>query len=147
MPAAIINLLKGHDRGKLKQIIREVTIAMHETLVAPKERLMVWINEVDGDLWGIAGVPASEVEDLEAVKNMEIPFVQMILMEGRPTEQLHTIMDQIAKIISENLNMNKSQVRIRISLAQPDLWSIGGIPASISRAKELEARKLQLASG
>lgn len=147
MPAAIINLLKGHDRGKLKQIIREVTNAMHETLVAPKERLMVWINEVDGDLWGIAGVPASEVKDLEAVKNMEIPFVQMILMEGRPTEQLHTIMDQIAKIISENLNMNKSQVRIRISLAQPDLWSIGGIPASISRAKELEARKLQLASG
>lgn len=147
MPAAIINLLKGHDRSKLKQIIRDTTDAMSKVLNAPKDRLMIWINEVEQDLWGLGGTPACEIEDYEARKSVEIPFVQMILMEGRPNEQLHEIMREITNIIAKNLDMDKSQIRVRISLAQPELWGIGGIPASVSRAKELEARKLQLAKG
>lgn len=145
MPTAIINILKGHDRQKLKQIIRETTDAMHKVLSAPKERLMIWINEIDQDLWGLAGNPASDISDFETRKSLEIPFVQMTLMKGRPLEQFHKIMDEISEIIARNLGINKSQVRVHIANAEPELWAIGGVPASILRAKELEARKTEMA--
>ncbi|WP_240008709.1 tautomerase family protein [Pseudaquidulcibacter saccharophilus] len=145
MPTAIINILKGHDRQKLKQIIRETTDAMHKVLSAPKERLMIWINEIDQDLWGLAGNPASDISDFETRKSLEIPFVQMTLMKGRPLEQFHKIMDEISEIIARNLEINKSQVRVHIANAEPELWAIGGVPASILRAKELEARKTEMA--
>jgi 4-oxalocrotonate tautomerase family enzyme len=146
MPAAQIFLLKGHERTRLKNIIRETTDAMSQTLGAPKDRLMIWISEIDGDLWGLGGIPASELEANDERKAKEIPFVQMILMEGRPTEQLQKIMAQISEIIARNLEMDINQIRVRIALAQPELWSIGGVPASVSRAKELEARRKQMAS-
>ncbi len=145
MPTAIINILKGHDRQKLKQIIRETTDAMHRVLSAPKERLMIWIYEIDQDLWGLAGNPASDISDFEIRKSLEIPFVQMTLMKGRPLEQFHKIMDEISEIIARNLEINKSQVRVHIATAEPDLWAIGGVPASVLRAKELEARQAEMA--
>ena len=52
MPVANINLLKGHPRESLREIIVGVSEAMSKILEAPKDRLFVWITEHDHDLLG-----------------------------------------------------------------------------------------------
>src|SRR5271166_2812069 len=107
MPVAHINLLKGHPRAALRQLIGDVSEAMAEILAAPKDRLEVWITEVDPDLWGISGEPASDVLAREPRASVEMPFVQMVLMEGRPIEQHHRIIAALSEIIAEVLGLDK----------------------------------------
>ena len=140
MPVAHINLLKGHSPEALRQIIVEVSDAMSRILAAPKDRLIVWISEAEPALWGIGGIPASEALASGTHQELEIPFVQMVLMEGRPKEQLHSLMEAITEIVSRCTGTSRDRIRIHIASAHPDNWSIGGVPASISRAKELAER-------
>ena len=78
MPAAQINLLQGHPRDRLRQLIADVSDAMARILDAPKERLEVWVTEVDPELWGICGEPAREVLQRQPREQVEMPFVQMV---------------------------------------------------------------------
>ncbi|WP_298284897.1 tautomerase family protein [Acidocella sp.] len=142
MPVAHINLLKGHPRAVLRAVIAEISDAMAEILAAPKDRLEVWITEVDPELWGIAGATAAEALASAPRGQVEMPFVQMVLMEGRPKEQHHRIIAAITEILARNLGAEKSRIRVHIAPAQPDSWGIGGVPASVARAAELAARAL-----
>ena len=140
MPVAQINLLKGHSPDALRQILAGVSEVMSRILKAPKDRLIVRIVESDPALWAIGGIPASEALASGRREELEIPFVQMVLMEGRPKEQFHALIETITEIVARCTGIAPSRVRIHIALAHPDNWGIGGIPASIARAKELEAR-------
>jgi 4-oxalocrotonate tautomerase family enzyme len=140
MPVAHINILQGHKRATLRAILAEVSTAMSEILLAPKDRLEVWITEIDPELWGIAGEPASEVLKSQPRAQVEMPFVQMVLMEGRPKDQHHRIIAAITDILAANLGTEKSRIRVHIGNAQPDSWGIGGVPAAVLRAAELSAR-------
>jgi 4-oxalocrotonate tautomerase len=62
MPLVRIDLLEGRPREKLKRLIRNVSEVVAATLDTPIERVRVVIDEVSPDLWGIAGVPASETD-------------------------------------------------------------------------------------
>jgi 4-oxalocrotonate tautomerase family enzyme len=140
MPVAKINLLKGHQRETLRQILVEVSEAMSRILKAPEDRLIISINEVDLDLQIINGRIAREALELHGREAVEIPFVQMVLMEGRPKEQLHQIIQELTAIISKATKVDPQRIRVHINLAQPDTWGIGGVPASILRKAELDAR-------
>jgi 4-oxalocrotonate tautomerase family enzyme len=142
MPVAHINLLKGHKTETLHRIIAEVTEAMSRILMAPKDRFMVWISEIDASLWGVAGQPASEALAGTDRAEIEIPFVQMVLMEGRPLAQYHAVMDEISEIIARALPCDKARIRVHIAQAQPDYWAIGGVPYAVLRADEIAAREL-----
>ncbi|MEZ5840559.1 MAG: tautomerase family protein [Hyphomicrobiales bacterium] len=145
MPVAHINVLKGHPREALRQVIVEVSDAMSRILEAPKDRLEVWITEIDPDLWGIAGEPASEVLAREPRASVEMPFVQMVLMQGRPKQQLHDVMAAITEILGRVLATDPSRIRVHIAPADPDGWGIGGVPASVLRAAEIRARAEKVA--
>jgi 4-oxalocrotonate tautomerase family enzyme len=140
MPVAHINILQGHKRATLRTIIAEVSDAMSTILSAPKDRLEVWISEVDPELWGIAGQTAAEVLATTPREQVEMPFVQMALMEGRPVTQHHAIISAITEILHRNLGAEKNRIRVHIAPVQPDSWGIGGTPASVLRAAEITAR-------
>lgn len=140
MPVANLNVLKGHSRENLKQWIREVSAAMCRVLEAPADRLEVWVTEIDPDLWGICGEPASDVFLHTPRDQMEMPFIKMVLMQGRPAGQYHQIIAELTRITARQLGIDGSKVRVFIAEAHPDRWGIGGIPASIKRAQELLAR-------
>lgn len=145
MPVANINLLRGHSREVLRQIIVETADVMARVLDAPKDRLIVWITENDLDLWAIGGLPASEVLADGERPSLEIPFVQMVLMEGRPKEQLQAVMAGISEVIARATGIDIGRIRVHVAAAQPDTWSIGGVPAAVARAAELAARARALA--
>lgn len=145
MPVANINLLRGHSREVLRQIIVETAEVMAEALGAPTDRLIVWITENDPDLWAIGGLPASEVLAEGDRRTLEIPFIQMVLMEGRPKEQIHAVMAGITEVVSRATGIDIGRIRVHVAPAQPDTWSIGGVPAAVARAAELAARARAMA--
>lgn len=140
MPVANLHVLNGHPRENLKQWIRETSSALSEILAAPKDRLEVWVTEIDPDLWGISGDPASEVLARTPRREAEMPFIKMILMEGRTVEQLHRVIAELTAITARLLDVDPERIRVHIEHAHPDRWGIGGIPASIRRAAEFAER-------
>lgn len=141
MPVANLHVLAGHPRESLKQWVRETSRALSDILAAPLDRLEVWVTEIDPDLWGISGVPASEVLAKTPRHQAEMPFIRMVLMEGRTTEQLHRVIGELSAITARLLDVDQERIRLHIEHAHPDRWGIGGVPASIRRAAELAARK------
>lgn len=141
MPVANLHVLAGHPRENLKQWIRETSRAMSEILAAPMDRLEVWVTEIDPELWGICGDPASEVLAHTPRHDAEMPLIKMILMEGRTVEQLHRVIADLTAITARLMDVDAERIRVHIEHAHPDRWGIGGVPASIRRAAELAARQ------
>ena len=141
MPVANLHVLAGHPREHLKQWIRETSNALAEILAAPLDRLEVWVTEIDPELWGINGLPADEVLAQTPRHDAEMPFIRMVLMEGRTTEQLHRVIAELNAITARLLDVDAQRIRVYIAQAHPDRWGIGGVPASIRRAAELAARQ------
>ena len=141
MPVANIHVLKGHDRAVLKQLLREVSAAFARITGSPIDRLQVWIVEIDPQLYAISGEPADEVLATGARKDLEIPFVRLILMQGRPQSQVGACISEISAVVARVLGGDPARVRMYIERAEPDHWGIGGVPASILRRAEIEARR------
>ena len=59
MPFVRIDLWKGRDKEKKKELIEKVTSAVADAIGCPIEAVQVIINEVEKDNWGIGGTPAS----------------------------------------------------------------------------------------
>jgi len=59
MPIVRIDLWKGRDREKKKELIEKVTSAVVDAIDCSTEAVQVIINEVEKDNWGIGGTPAS----------------------------------------------------------------------------------------
>ncbi|MGB4765933.1 MAG: tautomerase family protein, partial [Rugosibacter sp.] len=144
MPVAHINVLQGHSKDVLKRVIRDVSTVMVEVLAAPKDRLEIWVTEIDPDLWGIAGEPASEVLKTRPRGQVEMPYIEMVLMEGRSLAQHHQLIVAVTDAIEKNLGTERNRIRVHIANCTPDHWGIGGIPAAISRKAEIEARKIEV---
>ena len=140
MPVAHVHVLLGHPRPALQQVIADISQAMADILGAPKERLEVWVTEIDPELWGISGEPASAVLERSPRGQVEMPFVQMALLAGRPKEQHHALIAAITAIIERVLGTEPGRVRIQIAEVAPDSWGIGGVPAAVARAEEIKAR-------
>jgi len=140
MPKAHFNVLQGHSREQIKRLIRETSDAMLRVLQAPKDRHEIWVTEIDPELWGIEGETAADVLRTRPLAEIEMPFVEMALMEGRPKEQHHAIIAEVSEITARTLGCTKDRIRVHIVNANPDNWGIGGIPASVRRADELLAR-------
>lgn len=140
MPVAHVRVLKGHSPEQLRQVVVDVSAVVMKVLQAPADRLEVWVTEIDHALWGISGFPAQEALLNKSMYDVEMPFIQMVLMEGRSKEQHHALIDQVTAAVANALGANKERIRIHISETKPDLWGIGGVPASIRRAAEIQAR-------
>ena len=60
MPIVTINMLEGRDKNKKRELIRNVTNTIIETLEIPAETVRVILNEMEDDHYGIAGLPIKE---------------------------------------------------------------------------------------
>ncbi|RBP13988.1 4-oxalocrotonate tautomerase family enzyme [Roseiarcus fermentans] len=140
MPIAHINLLKGHSRAALRRVIVDVSEAMSTILEAPKDRLFVWITEHDHHLWGLAGAPADEALAHGTLAQLEVPFVQMVLMDGRPKEQFQAMIAAVTESVAAATGCDASKIRVHIARGDPEGWGIGGVPASVLRAAEIADR-------
>jgi len=59
MPIVRIDLWKGREKEKKRELIEKITSAVVDAIGCPIEAVHVIINEVEKDNWGIGGTPAS----------------------------------------------------------------------------------------
>ena len=141
MPVANIHVLAGRPRPVLQQLVREAARAYADVLESPIDRVQVWITEVDPELAAIAGEPADVVLRTAERNDVEIPLARLVMMEGRPIEQVHRAIAVLTEVISSVLGGPPARVRVEVQHVSPDRWGIGGVPASVVRAAEIEARR------
>ena len=141
MPVANIQVLAGRPRPVLQQLVRDAARAYAGVLQAPIDRVQVWVTEVDPELVAIAGETADVVLRTAERNDVEIPFAQLSMMEGRPLEQVHHAIAVLTEVIAGALGGDPARVRVEVQYVSPDRWGIGGIPASVVRAAEIEARR------
>ena len=140
MPVCNVIVLKGHPQATLKQLVVECSNTLASVIDAPKERLEVWVTEVEPALWGLSGVPGDEVLPNVNRADVEMPFIRMVLLQGRAVEQHHRLIREITDAVARVLKMKPDRIRMQIDEVHPDRWGIGGVPASVKRAAEVAAR-------
>jgi len=60
MPIVRVDLWKGRDYEKKKELIKKLTDAVVESIGCPVDAVHIVINDVEKSDWGIGGLPASE---------------------------------------------------------------------------------------
>jgi len=69
-----------------------------------------------------------------------MPLVRIDLMEGRPPEVIEALHARVAQLVAEIVDTPIERVRTYITQFPPEGWGIGGVPASVARREEVEAR-------
>ena len=74
-----------------------------------------------------------------------MPLVRIDIMEGRPPEKIRELHSRVAALVAEILDTPIERVRTYITQFPPEGWGIGGVPADVSRADEVAARRAAFA--
>lgn len=74
-----------------------------------------------------------------------MPLVRVDLMEGRPPEVIEELHRRLAELVAEVVDTPIERVRTYITQFPPEAWGIGGVPASVARREEVEARAVAAA--
>jgi len=60
MPYITVKMLEGRTEEQKKKLVEKVTEAVVETTGAPKEKVVIFIDEMSPNHYGIAGVRKSD---------------------------------------------------------------------------------------
>lgn len=139
MPIANVQLLAGRPDAVRRELLREVARVFAEVLASPIDRVQVWLTELDPALVAIGGVPADELSAADR-ETREIPLVRLVMMGDRPLEQVHRAITELTSVVARVLGVEAERVRVEAQSIDGDRWGIGGVPASVKRRAEIEAR-------
>jgi 4-oxalocrotonate tautomerase family enzyme len=130
MPLIQIDVMQGLDEGQITALVELVPARYAELIEAPMARIRAIVNEVPASHWRVGGKAEPE----------PTPLIRIELMRGRPPELLNRIMTEISDLVAEILAIPVSRTRLLIREIEPELWAIGGVPATLARADEVAAR-------
>ena len=139
MPIANVQLLAGRPDAVRRELLREMARAFADVLASPIDRVQVWLTELDPALVAIGGVPADELSAADR-ETREIPLVRLVMMGDRPLEQVHRAITELTSVVARVLGIPAERVRVEAQSIDGDRWGIGGVPASVKRRAEIEAR-------
>ncbi|WP_160724465.1 2-hydroxymuconate tautomerase [Bacillus sp. USDA818B3_A] len=60
MPYVTVKMLEGRNEDQKRALVEKVTEAVSETTGAPKEKVVVFIEEMSKNHYGVAGVRESD---------------------------------------------------------------------------------------
>jgi 4-oxalocrotonate tautomerase len=75
-----------------------------------------------------------------------VPLVRIDLMEGRPPEVIRELHERVAALVAEITGSPPDRIRTYITQFPPQAWGIGGVPADVARAADVEARRAAAAA-
>ena len=78
-------------------------------------------------------------------REIGMPLVRIDIMAGRPPEKIRELHGRVAALVAEILDTPIERVRTYITQFPPEGWGIGGVPADVARAEEVEARRAEAA--
>jgi 4-oxalocrotonate tautomerase family enzyme len=134
VPIVNVHLVDGaHTPDQHERLLGKLSAVYAELLEAPVDRIRAFITLHPSPLWATGGVAASR-------DHRSAPFFTALVLEGRPVEQRHRLLERFTDVIVDVLGVDRDLVRGLIQTIPPDDWGIGGVPASVKRRAEIEAR-------
>ena len=108
-------------------------------LNSPLDRVRAFASSVPAKHWAVGGHTIDS-------DHHDAPYFTCLALSGRPTEQLHLLLKGFTDLLVEILKCERDLVRGQVIEVNPDHWAIGGIPASIKRASEVQSRQQSTAN-
>ena len=104
-----------------------------QTLESPIERVRVFASFYQPQHVAVGGKLLSQ-------GGPAAPYFHFLVLEGRPIEQCHRLIEGFTDLVVEILRAERSLVRGGCWPIPPQYWGIGGTPASLTRVQEIAAR-------
>lgn len=134
VPTIRYQLVQGqHSDAQIRELLTRSCEAFAATLEVPADRIRAFADEVRPQAAAVGG-------QLIAEGAAEAPFFEFILFAGRPLEHGQQLMATFTDLLVECLGTDRSLIRGTVRFVDPDHWSIGGVPASVVRRADIEAR-------
>ncbi len=134
MPIVNFHLVEGRASAEQEQQLLIAASTLYaEVLEAPMERVRAFITPHAPGRFAACG-------ELVAVNGLHAPYFEFIVLEGRPLEQIHRLLAGFTDLLVDTLGVRRDLVRGSCRRIAPQDWSIGGVPASVLRRDEVEAR-------
>jgi len=73
-------------------------------------------------------------------------YFTALMLRGRPVEKRHRLIAEFTGLLIDILGVDRSTVRGLVTEIDPDGWGIAGVPASVARRDELDARAADAAA-
>lgn len=134
MPIVNFHLVEGMASPEQEQQLLVAASKLYaEVLEAPMERVRAFITPHSPSRFAAVG-------DLVAVNGLHAPYFEFIVLEGRPLDQIHSLLAGFTDLLVDTLGVRRDLVRGSCRRVAPQDWSIGGVPASVLRKDEVAAR-------
>jgi len=131
MPLIQFHLVDGeYSDAQLRTLLERGSAAYAEVLESPVDRIRAFVTLHKPALWAIGG-------KADAAANRS-PYFSAVMMAERPPEQRRRALAVMTDLVVEVLAVERDRVRGSINLVQAQDWGIGGVPASVIRAAEVE---------
>ena len=134
MPVLEFHLTEGlHRDEQVEGLILEASRLYADVLESPIERVRVFVTEHKARHVAVGGKLVSEGAP-------SAPYFHFLVLEGRPLEQCHRLMEGFTELCETHLGADRKLVRGGCKPIPPQYWAIAGRPASGLRATEIQAR-------
>jgi 4-oxalocrotonate tautomerase len=70
-----------------------------------------------------------------------MPLVRIDILEGRPPETIERLHSEVAALVAEIIGSPLDRIRTYVTEIPAENWGIGGVPASVARKAEVDARR------
>jgi 4-oxalocrotonate tautomerase len=136
MPVLEFHLVESQFTAEQHETLLRRSAALYATVLrSPIDRIRVFITLQRPDLFLAAG-------EIQSDDPNPAPYFTFLVLEGRPVEERQRLLAGFTDIVVEVLGVERSRVRGGCRRIAPEDWAIGGVPASVQRAAEVEERAL-----
>lgn len=134
MPILEVHLAEGsYSDAQCERLLVESSQLYAEVLKSPIDRVRVFIHLHKPAMVAVAGVPLNQ-------GGAQAPYFHFLVLEGRPIEERHRLLTGFTDLLVNILGAERRLVRGGCWPIPPENWCIGGTPASVLRAAEVQAR-------
>ncbi|WP_269619638.1 hypothetical protein [Zhongshania sp. BJYM1] len=135
MPVVHFHISDEYTKTQCEELSSKASLLYSDILSSPIERVRVFINQYPAHGMSVAGNPRS-------LGGQSASYFDFIVLEGRPLDQCHALLDGFTSLVADILGEEKSLVRGSCRPVPPQYWGIGGTAASAVRTSEINDRKL-----
>ncbi len=141
MPIVHFHLVDGAASAEAEaRLLTRASELYARTLDAPMERVRAFITAHAPGRFATAGRLVSE-------GGGEAPYFEFFVLAGRPLAQRQALLAGFTDLLVDILGARRELVRGTCRQIAPEDWGIGGVPTSVLRASEIEARAQAATAG
>lgn len=137
MPVANLHVPAGTPHAELIRTASEIYASAMES---PVDRVRVFVHSYEPDSMAVGGVSVADGAPVT-------PYFEAIAFEGRRPEQYTDLLARMSQALADVCGVDLAVVRGRVLKVSPEDWAIAGVPASVVRKAEIEARAAARAKG